>query len=312
MIALPRGRGRARRDLLRHRRGLRPVHERGARRRSARAVPRPGRDRDEVRLRARRRRREGAAAEQPARAHPRGSRGRRSGGSGSTRSTCSTSTGSTRTSRSRRSPGAVKELIAEGKVRHFGLSEAGAQTIRRAHAVQPVAAVQSEYSLWTRGRRQEILPALEELGSASCRSARSGKGFLTGRSTRRRRSTAGTSVHVSRGSRPEARRRTALVDLLPRSRSGKGQRPAQIALAWLLAQKPWIVRSRARRKPRRLEENIGAASVELTPMTSPRSRAPPRRSGAGRPLPRGPRAADRSLTRRIRNPGSDIRPPGWR
>jgi aryl-alcohol dehydrogenase-like predicted oxidoreductase len=161
--------------------------------------------------------------------------------------------------------GAVGELIREGKVKHFGLSEAGAQTIRRAHAVQPVAALQSEYSLWWRKPEAEIIPTLEELGIGLVPYSPLGKGFLTGAMT------AGTSF-ASDDFRsalprftPEAMAANqAFVDLLGRIAAAKGATPAQIALAWLLAQKPWISPIPGTTKLHRLEENIGAADLELT------------------------------------------------
>ncbi len=162
--------------------------------------------------------------------------------------------------------GAVKELIQEGKVKHFGLSEAGARTIRRAHAVQPVAAVQSEYSLWTRGPEAEVLPALEELGIGFVPYSPLGKGFLTGKmdetTTLENTDFRKTIPRFT----PEAMKANrALVDLLARVAERKQATPAQIALAWLLAQKPWIVPIPGTTKRHRLDENIGAANVELTP-----------------------------------------------
>ena len=161
--------------------------------------------------------------------------------------------------------GAVKELIEEGKVKHFGLSEASAKTIRRAHAVQPVAAVQSEYSLWTRGPEAEVLPALEELGIGFVPYSPLGKGFLTGKMDEN--TTLDSSDFRSTLPRftPEARKANqALVDLLSKIGEQKNATPAQIALAWLLAQKPWIVPIPGTTKLPRLEENIGAVAVELT------------------------------------------------
>jgi aryl-alcohol dehydrogenase-like predicted oxidoreductase len=163
--------------------------------------------------------------------------------------------------------GTVKDLIQQGKVRHFGLSEAAAQTIRRAHAVQPVTAVQSEYSLWTRNPEQNgVLAACEELGIGFVPFSPLGAGFLTGKIDV---STAfDRSDFRNRSPRfaPEARAANlALVDLLKRVAGRKGATPAQIALAWLLAQRPWIVPIPGTRKLERLEENLGAASVELTP-----------------------------------------------
>ena len=182
----PRG-GRARRHVLRHRRGLRPVHERGAGRRGARAGPRPGRDRHEVRLRPRAATGRAAASTAGPSTIKRSVEALAASGSGPTRSTCSTSTASIRTCRSRTSPARCKELIAEGKVKHFGLSEAGVQTIRRAHAVQPVTALQSEYSLWWREPEDgDPADAARSSGSASCRSARSARASSPARSTRTR------------------------------------------------------------------------------------------------------------------------------
>jgi aryl-alcohol dehydrogenase-like predicted oxidoreductase len=162
--------------------------------------------------------------------------------------------------------GAVKDLIREGKVKHFGLSEAGAQTIRRAHAVQPVTAVQSEYSLWTRGPEKEVLPALEELGIGFVPYSPLGKGFLTGKIDE---STAFDSTdfqNILPRFTPEARKANqALVDLLGKIGERKGATPAQIALAWLLAQKPWMVPIPGTTKLARLEENLGAAAIELGP-----------------------------------------------
>jgi len=161
--------------------------------------------------------------------------------------------------------GAVKELIEAGKVRHFGLSEAGANTIRRAHAVQPVAALQSEYSLWFRRPEIEIIPTLEELGIGFVPYSPLGKGFLTGKIDQ---STSFESTDIRNAIprfSPEARAANqAVVDLLARIGKQKDATPAQIALAWLLAQKPWIVPIPGTTKLHRLEENIGAAAVELT------------------------------------------------
>lgn len=161
--------------------------------------------------------------------------------------------------------GTVKDLISEGKVRHFGLSEAGVQTIRRAHAVQPVAALQSEYSLWTRGPEAEVLPVLEELGIGFVPFSPLGRGFLTGKIDEG--TTFSSSDMRNRLPRftPEARKANqALIDLLQSIGERKNATPAQIALAWLLAQKPWIVPIPGTTKLSRLEENIGAAAVELT------------------------------------------------
>jgi aryl-alcohol dehydrogenase-like predicted oxidoreductase len=162
--------------------------------------------------------------------------------------------------------GTVKELIAEGKVRYFGLSEAGAQTIHRAHAVQPVAALQSEYSLWWREPEQEILPTLEELGIGFVPFSPLGKGFLTGKINETTTFDAKDFRNIVPRFSPEARKANqTLVDLLGQIAARKQVTSAQIALAWLLAQKPWIVPIPGTTKLHRLDENIGAASVELTP-----------------------------------------------
>jgi aryl-alcohol dehydrogenase-like predicted oxidoreductase len=162
--------------------------------------------------------------------------------------------------------GTVKDLIREGKVRHFGLSEAGVQTIRRAHAVQPVAVLQSEYSLWWREPEKEVLPTLEELGIGLVPYSPLGKGFLTGAMNENTTFDSTDFRNVVPRFTPEARKANqALVDLLGSIAARKGATPAQIALAWLLKQKPWIVPIPGTTKLHRLEENIGAASVELTP-----------------------------------------------
>jgi aryl-alcohol dehydrogenase-like predicted oxidoreductase len=162
--------------------------------------------------------------------------------------------------------GAVKDLIQEGKVKHFGLSEAGAQTIRRAHSVQQVTAVQSEYSLWTRGPEREVLPTLEELGIGFVPYSPLGKGFLTGKITENTAFDNSDFRNTLPRFTPEARKANqALVDLLGQIAERKRATPAQIALAWLLAQKPWIVPIPGTTKLARLEENIGAAAIELTP-----------------------------------------------
>ncbi len=161
--------------------------------------------------------------------------------------------------------GAVKDLIRAGKVRHFGLSEASARTIRRAHGVQPLAAVQSEYSLWTRGPEAEVLPALEELGIGFVPYSPLGKGFLTGKIDASTSFDSTDFRNTLPRFAPEARRANqALVDLLGGIAARKRATPAQIALAWLLAQKPWIVPIPGTTKLHRLEENLGAAAVELT------------------------------------------------
>jgi aryl-alcohol dehydrogenase-like predicted oxidoreductase len=161
--------------------------------------------------------------------------------------------------------GAVKELIQEGKVKHLGLSEAATKTIRRAHAVQPVTALQSEYSLWTRGPEEEILPTLEELGIGFVPYSPLGRGFLTGKMDEKTPLDRSDFRATLPRFTPEARKANqALVDLLARIGERKKATPAQIALAWLLAQKPWIVPIPGTTKRHRLEENLGAASIELT------------------------------------------------
>ncbi len=162
--------------------------------------------------------------------------------------------------------GAVKELIQQGKVRHFGLSEAGVQTIRRAHAVQPLTALQSEYSLWTRTPEKEVIPTLEELGIGFVPYSPLGKGFLTGKMDEK--TTFDSSDFRSNLPRftPEAlKANQALIDLLGKIAQRKKVTPAQIALAWLLAQKPWLVPIPGTTKLHRLDENIGSLAVELTP-----------------------------------------------
>jgi aryl-alcohol dehydrogenase-like predicted oxidoreductase len=162
--------------------------------------------------------------------------------------------------------GAVKDLIAEGKVKHFGLSEASAHTIRRAHAVQPVTAVQSEYSLWYREPEREVVPTLEELGIGFVPFSPLGKGFLTGRIDETTTFESGDFRNtVPRFSAENRRANQALVALLQAIAIRKGATPGQVALAWLLAQKPWIVPIPGTTKRHRLEENIGAADLELTP-----------------------------------------------
>ena len=162
--------------------------------------------------------------------------------------------------------GAVKDLIKEGKVKHFGLSEAGVQTIRRAHAVQPVTALQNEYSLWWRAVEAEVLPTLEELGIGFVPYSPLGRGFLTGKINENTTFDSTDFRNTLPRFTPEAREvNQALVDLLKRTAEQKKATPAQIALAWLLAQRPWIVPIPGTTKLHRLEENIGAVSVELTP-----------------------------------------------
>jgi len=162
--------------------------------------------------------------------------------------------------------GAVKNLIQAGKVKHFGLSEAGAQTIRRAHKVQPVTALQSEYSLWFREPEKGIIPTLEELGIGFVPFSPLGKGFLTGAISKDTQFDKNDFRNiVPRFSEENRRANQALVDLIGRFAQQNKATPAQIALAWLLAQKPWIVPIPGTTKLHRLEENIGAANVELTP-----------------------------------------------
>ncbi len=162
--------------------------------------------------------------------------------------------------------GAVKDLIEQGKVKHFGLSEPGVQTIRRAHRVQPVTAVQSEYSLWWRRPEEELLPALEELGIGFVPFSPLGKGFLTGKIDENTKFDSTDFRNIVPRFTQEARKANqALVDLLSKVAERKKATPAQIALAWLLAQKPWIIPIPGTTKLHRLEENLGAASVELTP-----------------------------------------------
>jgi aryl-alcohol dehydrogenase-like predicted oxidoreductase len=161
--------------------------------------------------------------------------------------------------------GTVKDLIREGKVKHFGLSEAAAKTIRRAHAVQPVTAVQSEYSLWTRGPEAEVLPTLEELGIGFVCYSPLGKGFLTGKMDENTKFDSTDFRSTLPRFAPEAlKANQSLIDLLDRIAAQKKATPAQIALAWLLAQKPWIVPIPGTTKVHRLEENIGATTIELS------------------------------------------------
>jgi aryl-alcohol dehydrogenase-like predicted oxidoreductase len=160
---------------------------------------------------------------------------------------------------------AVKDLIQEGKVKHFGLSEAGVQTIRRAHAVQPVTALQNEYSLWWRKPEEDVFPTLEELGIGFVPFSPLGRGFLTGKMNQNTTFDSTDLRSTLPRFTPEARKANqALVDLLGEIAKRKKAPPAQIALAWLLAQKPWIVPIPGTTKSHRLEENIGAASIELT------------------------------------------------
>ena len=161
--------------------------------------------------------------------------------------------------------GTVKELIREGKVKYFGLSEPGVQTIRRAHAIQPVTAVQSEYSLWWRRPEEELMPTLQELGVGFVPFSPLGKGFLTGKIDENTKFDSSDFRNIVPRFTPEARKANlALVDLLRKIAERKKATPAQIALSWLLAQKPWIVPIPGTTKLNRVEENIGAADVELT------------------------------------------------
>lgn len=161
--------------------------------------------------------------------------------------------------------GAVKDLIEEGKVRHFGLSEAGVEVIRRAHVVQPVTALQSEYSLWWREPEAEILPTLEELGIGFVTFSPLGKGFLTGKIDENTKFDSTDFRNTVPRFSPEARKANqALVDLIGEFAAQKKATPAQIALAWVLAQKPWIAPIPGTTKLHRLEENLGAVDVELT------------------------------------------------
>ena len=161
--------------------------------------------------------------------------------------------------------GTVKALIAQGKVKHFGMSEAGVGTIRRAHAVQPVTAVQSEYSLWWRRPEEELLPTLEQLGIGFVPFSPLGKGFLTGTIDEKTTFVSSDFRNIVPRFTPEARKANqAIVDVLRRIAEKKRATPAQIALAWLLAQKPWMVPIPGTTKLARLEENIGAAAIRLT------------------------------------------------
>ena len=160
----------------------------------------------------------------------------------------------------------MKDLIREGKVKHFGLSEAGVQTIRRAHAVQPITALQSEYSLWWRTPEAEVLPTLEELGIGLVPFSPLGKGFLTGKINDNTTFDSSDFRNIVPRFAPEARKANqSMVDLLSGFAEQKKATPAQIALAWLLTKKPWIVPIPGTTKLHRLEENLGAAEVELTP-----------------------------------------------
>jgi aryl-alcohol dehydrogenase-like predicted oxidoreductase len=161
--------------------------------------------------------------------------------------------------------GTVKDLVQQGKVKHFGLSEAGAQTIRRAHAVLPVAALQSEYSLWWREPEMKVLPTLEELGIGFVPFGPLGAGFLTGAINEQTQfSTDDLRSKIPRFTEENRKANQALVNVIKRFADEKNVTPAQVALAWVLAQKPWIVPIPGTTKPHRLQENIGAASVELT------------------------------------------------
>ena len=223
----------------------------------------------------------------------------RSSGCRTESSTSSISTASIPTCRSRTWPARCKDLIREGKVRHFGLSEAGAQTIRRAHAVQPVTALQSEYSLWWREPEEEVLPTLEELGIGFVPFSPLGKGFLTGAIDENTTFDSDRfPQHRARASRRRPARRTRRWSICSGEIAARKQAtPAQIALAWLLAQKPWIVPIPGTTKLHRLEENIGAADVELTPDDLREIEARTRQDhGAGGSLSRAPGSEGRSLS----------------
>ena len=226
------------------------------------ADPRPGRHRHQVRHRHRRAR---VRAAWTAGRSISGTCSRpRSSGSGPTASTSSTSTASIPNVPMEEVAGTVKELISQGKVRHFGLSEAGVRNIRRAHAVQPVAALQSEYSLWWREPEEAIIPTLEELGIGFVPFSPLGKGFLTGTIDAGTKFTSNDFRNTVPRFAPEARKANqSLVDSIGRIAAEKKVTPAQIALAWLLAQKPWFVPIPGTTKLNRLEENIEAADVEL-------------------------------------------------
>ena len=201
--------------------------------------------------------------------------------------------------------GTVKELIREGKVKHFGLSEAGVQSIRRAHAVQPVAALQSEYSLWWREPEAEVLPTCEELGIGFVPFSPLGKGFLTGKIDENTSFDKDDFRNIVPRFSPEARKANqALVDRLGSIAAAKQATPAQIALAWLLAQKPWIVPIPGTTKAHRLKENLGAAAVELTADDLRRiEEALAHDQGAGRSLSPAPGGARRPIVpdgRRVR------------
>ena len=193
--------------------------------------------------------------------------------------------------------GAVKDLIQEGKVKHFGLSEAGVQTIRRAHAVQPLTALQSEYSLWTRTPEKEVIPTLEELGIGFVPYSPLGKGFLTGKIDENTKFDSSDFRSTLPRFTPEAlKANQALIDLLGSIAERKKATPAQIALAWLLAQKPWIVPIPGTTKLHRLDENIGAVVSRTHAGRSARHRC--RRlqdHGARGSVPRKAGADDRSL-----------------
>ena len=162
--------------------------------------------------------------------------------------------------------GTVRELIAAGKVKHFGLSEASAETLRRAHAVQPVAAMQSEYSLWARDPEAEVIPACEELGVGFVPWSPLGQGFLTGQvDPNQTFDEADARSRFPRFTSEAMRANMALVDVVKKVAEAKGVTPAQVAIAWLLAQKPWIVPIPGTRKLHRLQENLAAADVALTP-----------------------------------------------
>ncbi len=192
----------------------------------------------------------------------------------------------------------MKELIQEGKVKHFGLSEAGAETIRRAHAVQPVTAIQSEYSLWWRSPEEEVLPTCEELGIGFVPYSPLGKGFLTGKIDENTTfDSSDIRSRIPRFAAEAMKANQVLVDLLTKIGKQKGATPAQIALAWLLAQKPWIAPVPGSRKLERLEENIRAVAVELTPADLQEiESALSKITVQGDRIPQRPEADDRSLS----------------
>ena len=264
------------------------------------ARPRRRRHRHQVRLRLRRERQPDRRDQQPDHIRPAvdGSLRRL----GPTPSTCSTSTASTRTSPSRTSPAPSRSSIEAGKVRHFGMSEAGVGTIRRAHAVQPVTALQSEYSLFWREPEDEILPALEELGIGFVPFSPLGRGLPDRAGDRRHPVRRGRHPRHppplrARGPRGQPRPRRPLTKVAERKNATVGQ----VALAWLLAQQPWIVPIPGTRRLERLDENLGSADLDLTPEDlAELDERISQRAGPGRPLPRSHATDDRPLSPRRR------------